>query len=218
VIVSLRKVALLTSSRSRQVHGRGEHPTRRRLIAAAAKVFSEEGLIGTLLDDVVAEADVTKGAVYHHFANFAELVEFAMLEVFTTDVACDADELRSCGVRCSSLDDICVACASVALVTYPGARRGALLDRGRILSAAASSVTLQRQLDEPREQLLKAYTTFLDSGQARGWVSSDVATTGVAVLLVALGLAELVEATADYKVYSVSPLFVTRLLTKLLSP
>ena len=47
--------------------------TRRALIDAARALFAQNGYAETSLDDVVAEAGVTKGALYHHFDNKKEL-------------------------------------------------------------------------------------------------------------------------------------------------
>jgi AcrR family transcriptional regulator len=41
--------------------------TRRALLKNAAELFTERGYAGTSLDEVVAAARVTKGALYHHF-------------------------------------------------------------------------------------------------------------------------------------------------------
>jgi TetR/AcrR family acrAB operon transcriptional repressor len=48
--------------------------TRELLLEAAARVFARAGVAGATLDDVGAEAHMTKGAVYWHFANKAELL------------------------------------------------------------------------------------------------------------------------------------------------
>jgi AcrR family transcriptional regulator len=45
------------------------------LVGAARDLFAEAGYAGTLLDDVVARAGVTKGALYHHFKGKRELFE-----------------------------------------------------------------------------------------------------------------------------------------------
>ena len=47
---------------------RGEQ-TRAALLEAAQMLFGEHGYAGTSLDEVVAQAGVTKGALYHHFAD-----------------------------------------------------------------------------------------------------------------------------------------------------
>lgn len=47
--------------------------TRRALADAALAVFAERGYAAARLDDVAARAGVTRGALYHHFADKAEL-------------------------------------------------------------------------------------------------------------------------------------------------
>jgi AcrR family transcriptional regulator len=48
------------------------------LLDAAVRVFATRGYRNARLDDVAAEAGVTKGAVYHHFANKEELLVRAL--------------------------------------------------------------------------------------------------------------------------------------------
>ena len=47
--------------------------TKRDLIQVARRLFAARGYSATSLDEVVAEAGVTKGALYHHFENKKEL-------------------------------------------------------------------------------------------------------------------------------------------------
>lgn len=62
---------------------RGEYTeaTRRALLDAAARLFTERGFARTSLDDVAADARVTKGAIYHHFASKQGLFEVLFDEV-----------------------------------------------------------------------------------------------------------------------------------------
>jgi AcrR family transcriptional regulator len=59
--------------------------TRASLVSAARKVFGTRGFADTSLDEVVAEAKVTKGALYHHFRGkedvFAAVYEQVQREV-----------------------------------------------------------------------------------------------------------------------------------------
>lgn len=52
--------------------------TRRRLIDAAVDVFAECGYAGATLGQIAERADVTRGAVYHHFADKAEIHEIVL--------------------------------------------------------------------------------------------------------------------------------------------
>jgi AcrR family transcriptional regulator len=49
--------------------------TKRALVDVAEELFTEHGYAGTSLDAVVAGAEVTKGALYHHFSGKAALFE-----------------------------------------------------------------------------------------------------------------------------------------------
>ncbi len=53
------------------------------LLEAATALFFERGFGGTALEDVASGAQVTRGAVYHHFANKRDLFE-AVLDVLET--------------------------------------------------------------------------------------------------------------------------------------
>ncbi|MEZ4668977.1 MAG: TetR family transcriptional regulator [Anaerolineae bacterium] len=47
--------------------------TRQRLLKAALVVFSRQGYADTHLEDIAEEAEVTRGAIYHHFGGKAKL-------------------------------------------------------------------------------------------------------------------------------------------------
>jgi len=53
--------------------------TRAAIVDAASVRFSADGYAGTSLDSIALAARVTKGAIYHHFADKAELFEAVYL-------------------------------------------------------------------------------------------------------------------------------------------
>jgi TetR/AcrR family acrAB operon transcriptional repressor len=55
--------------------------TRQALLDAALRVFSRQGYAGTRLEDVAAEADMTRGAIYWHFKSKADLYNTLVAEV-----------------------------------------------------------------------------------------------------------------------------------------
>lgn len=52
--------------------------TRERLLAAAKKLVMSKGFAGTLIDDVLNETGLTKGAFFHHFKSKADMAEKLM--------------------------------------------------------------------------------------------------------------------------------------------
>ena len=98
---------------------RAEHAadTRGALIAAARRLFAAHGFDGTGTEQIVAEARVTRGALYHHFRDKADIFRAAMAEAaadvatrlideqLATDAQSPMSEIRE-GV--SAFLDVCV--------------------------------------------------------------------------------------------------------------
>ena len=57
--------------------------TRASLVKAARELFGEQGYVDTSLDEIVARAGVTKGAVYHHFEGKEGLFRAVFEQVHT---------------------------------------------------------------------------------------------------------------------------------------
>ncbi|MCZ4282886.1 TetR/AcrR family transcriptional regulator [Kiloniella laminariae] len=69
--------------------------TRTRLISAARKLFSEKGYSDTGTPEIVREAAVTRGALYHHFTDKSELFRAVVMQE-SRDVAQAINENSVC--------------------------------------------------------------------------------------------------------------------------
>lgn len=61
---------------------RGKAATRQRIVRAAARLFRERGYRETSVDQLMAEAGLTRGGFYAHFRDKAELLRAAITEGF----------------------------------------------------------------------------------------------------------------------------------------
>ena len=106
--------------------------TRRALIDVARKLFGEKGYVATSLDEIVAAANVTKGAFYHHYNGkqdlFAAVYEQVKLEV--------SDRFAAAFIEPDPWKDLCTGCqAMLDAHLDPTVQRIVLHDAQAVLDA-----------------------------------------------------------------------------------
>lgn len=110
--------------------------TQRALIAAARRLFAEKGYAGTGTPEIVAAAGVTRGALYHHFADklalFTAVVEEEhLLMAMAINAAAESDEepgpIKALIAGCDAFLDA---------MQDPGRRQIMLIDAPAVLGRA----------------------------------------------------------------------------------
>ena len=162
--------------------------TRRALLTAARRRFGARGFAGTSLDDVAADAGVTKGALYHHFRS----KEHLFLEVY--------DELeaelsaRGAEAAASGTDGVDALrrgfAAFLDLADDPVVRRIALLDAPSVLGPAT-------KLEVDARHSLAGVRAAVRAGIAEASLEPVDADAVAQLLLAACSQAALLIATAD---------------------
>lgn len=117
--------------------------TRAALLAAARRLFAADGFDGTGTEQIVAEARVTRGALYHHFRDKADLFR-AVMEDAAGDVArrLTDDQLQSEG---SALEEISDGVSAFLDACVGGDfQRIVLIDGPRVLGEQAWDELVER--------------------------------------------------------------------------
>ncbi len=71
---------------ARRTGDASEHPTRTLIVSVASDILKEHGPEGFRVDEVLERTGLTRGAIYHHFADVDDLVESALLATFSEGV------------------------------------------------------------------------------------------------------------------------------------
>lgn len=158
--------------------------TRESLLTAALEVFTRQGYSGSRLEDVAAQAGVTRGAIYHHFRNKADLYGMLIADaahriepVVETSLGQDEEPLESLrrfGVEVLALASEDSAFRAVAEL---------ILFRSEVPDELAEG--LERKKAGSRA-LLERLAGVVARGQESGEVRDDVDAMDVALGLVAL--------------------------------
>jgi AcrR family transcriptional regulator len=160
---------------------RAEHAadTRDALVAAARRLFAANGFDGTGTEQIVAEARVTRGALYHHFRDKADLFRAAMAEA-AGEVAMQLVDEQLATEAASPLADIRDGVSAFLDVCVGGGdfQRIVLVDGPRVLGS------------ETWEQLVDRYGRgLLEEWLVRAVEAGDLAplpTGALARLLIAM--------------------------------
>jgi AcrR family transcriptional regulator len=177
------KVTAMAPLREEHVAG-----TRQALVRAARQRFGSLGFAATTLDDVVADAGVTKGALYHHFKNKEDLflAVYEELEGELTSVSSGA----VVGAR-DAIDLLQRAFgAFLDLALTPEIQRISLLDAPSVLGAA-------QKHDVDTRYSLAGVTMAVQAGIDSGDIVDHGAETLAELLIAACGQAAVMIATAE---------------------
>lgn len=118
-----------------KTQGERREQTRRALIAAARQLFADKGFAGTSTPEIAVAAGVTRGALYHHFADkaalFAAVVaeEHLLIAMAVNAAAAGEDEPGPIKVVLGN------CYAFLDAMADPGRRRIMLVDAPAVLAA-----------------------------------------------------------------------------------
>jgi AcrR family transcriptional regulator len=162
--------------------------TRRRLIGAATSLFAKKGIDRPSLDEICAEAGVTRGAFYVHFDDRDDLLAAVMEDsgarfleaLFGVDL--DAQGLFAAFARAMATGD------------YPLTRRGGMRPH-QLLDACARSKTIRKRYTALVEDAVRRLADRLVVDQAAGRLRKDIEPVPAATLLLmtAIGAHTLVD-------------------------
>jgi AcrR family transcriptional regulator len=182
--------------------------TRERLIATATRLFADHGYEATSIEAVLDEAGVSRGALYHHFANKEALFE-AVLEAMESRIQ---ESIVAEAIGSSDpVEALRVACrAWVRLAGDPTIRRIAIID-------APAVVGWQKWREIDGRHNFGTLRATLEAIAATGRIPRDSVDLFAHLLLAALLEAALVIAHSEAPVAGHQEAVLDDFITRLIS-
>lgn len=145
--------------------GRGSVPER--LLRAATRLFAERGFESTSVQEVVAAAGVTKGAMYHYFGSKDDLLH----EVYARVLRMQTDHLVEISSREAPVAERVHAAAFDVIVTSV-----ANMDDTKIFFRSMHQLApeKQRSVRAERRKYHEIFRAMVEQGQSEGVFRSDV--------------------------------------------
>ncbi|MYW04642.1 TetR family transcriptional regulator [Streptomyces sp. SID3343] len=142
-------------------------PLPRRLLRIASRMFAERGFESTSVQEIVAAAGVTKGAMYHYYASKDDLlvqIYHRMLEMQTERLNTIADGSGPV------VDRLREAAADVVVTTLDNLDDAVVYFRSMHLLAPDK----QAEIRAERRRYHERFRALIEAGQAEGLLRSDV--------------------------------------------
>jgi TetR/AcrR family acrAB operon transcriptional repressor len=165
--------------------------TRQRLLKAALDVFSRKGYADTRLEDIAAEAGVTRGAIYHHFGNAenqfngkAELYNTLISEAYARFTPVMQEAVESGGFVLDSLKQLLLVTLKFA-ATDPEFRAISELMLFKTAIVPELEEGIQQKI-RGTHNLVEFIADLVEKGKAEGEIRSDANARDVALALLGL--------------------------------
>lgn len=199
--------------RGKSKEPKGEHPTRTLLISLAVAELESRLPEEVTIDAIVSASGLTKGAIYHHFGDFSELVEAALVVRFARYVDESIATLTEVATSASSRQEMLASMAAITAVTQAPDRKAIRFARAHVLTLASGNPRLGAALAAEQLRLTDALTDLVAGAQDKGWFNSEFDARAAAVLIQAYTLGRIVD---DITTRPVDPDSWDRLIVRLI--
>ena len=170
-----------------------EHPTRRNLLTATIQLFEVLSPEDITIDEVLQASNVSKGSLYHHFKDLADLLDQAMLARFSMGVDEHIVLIESVLQTASSQREVLEGFRTVTDISQQPSLRDQRTFRMNLLLRADREPELATKLALEQRRLTDALEVQIKRMQVLGWVRSDFNARAAAVLIQAYSIGRRVD-------------------------
>lgn len=146
---------------------RATHPTKQHLIDTATALIEEHGAQGFTVEQLLEMSHISKGSLYHHFADFADVITQSQTGRFAKYVAEDIELLTTVMVNTTSRENLLERLEQVARAAHGPDRAKRRLDRAAIISSSQFSETGRVQLAATQQLLTDSMSDLVRELQER---------------------------------------------------
>lgn len=176
------------------------HPTRERLIATMVELLDGDDPEHVTADQVLQQSGISKGSLYHHFEDYEDLVEAALVYRFSRTVDDSIALLTNVVTDSQTQEDVVTKLREFNSFVHDPSRRQYRLERARAAGMAFSSPRFEQVLGEEQERLTFAFMDLIREAQNRGWFRKELDPLATAVFIQAYTIGRLVDDISPQKV------------------
>jgi AcrR family transcriptional regulator len=159
------------------------HPTAQKLVDTVIEMLKTTPYNSIKSENVLLRSGISRGPLYHHFANFEDLIETAQTQIFLGAVTVWVSALAS-AIKCSA--DADSAREQVRILVESESMKVTIqqLTQGiGIIHNASSIESLHQKLGKMQEKLTQEWMLVYQLCVDKGWADSTIDARAVAVVV-----------------------------------
>lgn len=187
---------MLSSTNDTLIERDNLHPNARRLLDTVVELLEHTPIERVTLAAVLKLSGVSNGSLYHHFEDFRDLVEWAVVVRFTKGLE---DSLAAIAALLDSADaaDFRIRAEAVIWLFHAENRRPYRLARLDTLGALSGRPRLAQRIGRAQAESTAKQANFFAEFQRRGWMRDDYDPGAVSAFLTATFLGRVADDIAD---------------------
>ena len=147
-----------------------EHATHRALIDCGVELAKEFGMYGFTVEQLLTKSGISKGSLYHHFADFVDLVECVQVRIFTEYVELDISAIQRALDAATDRDKFVNLISLITRTALQPQRSTSRIQRARIISATQGRERFATRIGHEQKLLNDQMKRVISVGQERGWI------------------------------------------------
>jgi AcrR family transcriptional regulator len=168
------------------------HPTRELLIATTVDMLDSRDVDHLNINEVLQVSGISKGSMYHHFTDFNDLINAALVRRFGRGVDTDIARINEGFANTSSAEQFLDVVEQLSVQIHTPERANARAERAAILARARQNDALCEALAAEQHRLTMSLADLIEEAQRRGWATKDVDPVATATFLQAFTLGQMV--------------------------
>lgn len=173
------------------------HPTARTLIDTTLVLLETHAVNEVTLEQVLEKSSISVGSLYHHFKDFSELMDFALVEKYTQFTKVNVEGMAHVLEISKNAKDYHDKILKLLEFTHSASNSDLRKMRAYILSQATIRPDLGVLIREVQSDLTHKLGEIIGQAQKRGWIQPVIKPVILATFIQAYGIGRIVDDLAN---------------------
>jgi AcrR family transcriptional regulator len=180
----------------RELRGKPPHPTALALLEAAVELLETVPMETLTIAMVLERTGISHGSLYHHFDDFADLVEKAVVHRYTRSLKDSLVFVRTL-LDSADREEFRRRVEAFLHVTVSSERRKNRLDRIEVLGALQGHPRLVGNIARAQQDITDEQAEIYREFQRRGWIRSDLDPFAMSAFVQAIVVGRIVDDVSE---------------------